>query len=240
VDDNLPVVLIPSYEPPRSWRTRLAVLHQHDDDLADPNLDVVKLVDELRDDVDGLHMVERRMEVTAEWLRAYAQPLIDKAKAVENNRERTRDYIVESMEAQNVTKFPGKMFKVELQPASQPSLIIRDAQPGDVAAWPNLAKCERKYVWDTKAVKSALAAGLLPDTFPGRLVRSNWPRFTPNIPESLERKRKTRSKKVELTKTEPKAIAAGAGSGAPSADSPADPKLVDQGDCQGAAKTLQP
>jgi Siphovirus Gp157 len=175
----------------KSFVELLTNLAQADEIMADPELDLAAMIGETKDKVDALYAVLQRMEATAEYLEGMAKPLINKAKALKANHARLSDYIVHTMESANVDRFPGNAYKVALVRASIPALKITEEPNAETyTKWEGYVQLKRQYVWDNARIKEALATNALPGEFPGKLEYSYRAKFSPNIPEALEKKGK--------------------------------------------------
>jgi hypothetical protein len=85
---------------------------------------------------------------------------------------------------------PGNAYKLALVRASIPSLKIEPATPELYTAWPGFVQIRREYSWDNAKVKEFLAQNPeVPVDFPGKLEYSYRPKFSANVPESLEKKK---------------------------------------------------
>ena len=173
-----------------SFYSLLTEMGRIDDAMGDPNLDMPGLIGDVRDKVDALNAVLNRIEATAQYLEEMAKPLIAKARALKNNHARLTTYIVESLEKNNVSAVPGNAYKLALVRASIPSLKIEPATPESFTAWPDFVQIQRSYTWDNAKVKDFLANNkAVPVDFPGKLEYSYRPKFSANVPESLEKKK---------------------------------------------------
>lgn len=209
---------------PEKKRTLLelvATLGEMDEALADPEFDPETFIQGLRDKVDNTHMIIGRMETVAGWLKAVATPLRKKASTMLNNKKRLEAYVAKCLlverdcraelgESTASISIPGNIFKVRLR-INPPSLEIdRDkvkiraqevykATAEDFEKFPAFVTVQRRYLWDTQAIKMTLmaltkAGKPLPEGLPARLTRGFKGEFVPNIPEVLEAKKKGKKK----------------------------------------------
>ena len=158
----------------------LGQFDQLDDLLADPEFDPKILVNAMRTKVDGIKAVVDRMDNSAEGLEKAAAPLVAKAKAIKNNRQRLMAHITHSMENHDDGEqalIPGNLWELRLRKASVPSLHIPPATPLDYSTYLELVDRTVVYSWKNDLVKKSLKIGALPAEFPGKLVTSNYSQF---------------------------------------------------------------
>lgn len=176
-------------------------LTRADEELASTEFDPAALLGDLRDKVDGIRMVHERMESVAQWLKDQAKPLTDKARTLEKNRQRLREYVATTMAANHFHRLPGNTWRIDLRDG--PPSVQTDYEPSsaDYLRWPKYVKIETKFVWDKETLRTDLTTGrVIPaevidgdaseHPLPARLHVGQWPDFKPNVPEQLERKKK--------------------------------------------------
>jgi hypothetical protein len=177
--------------PKRSFSDLVQALSTLDDDLAQPDFDPAALIGEIRDKVDGLKFILDKMEATGGFLRDLADPLLRKAKAIENNHARLCAYVTETMKSQSLEKVPGHSWAIRLKtnpPAVTPTIA---AGPIQYNKWPDFCLMERSYRWDKKAILVAHRDGKIKDTdLPVTISRSRECEFIVNVPAELEAKKK--------------------------------------------------
>lgn len=152
------------------------------------------LVGQLKGKVDALKFVLDCMDARASYLKAeVAAPIVKKARAIDNNRDRLRDYIAFCMEVGKFETLPGDVYRVDLQRTPDRVTLSRPPKPEDMQAYPGMVKVrvERVYSWDGFAIESALKkGGILADDFPGKLESTPFVKFHVNTHEKLAPKPK--------------------------------------------------
>lgn len=175
----------------------LAVLANSEDALEQFDPEVV--VGNVEDKVDAIHHVLEKMKATTAHLKDMAKPLTEKARAIDNARERLREYVVFSMKKAQFENLPGKAYKASLRSGHHKVLIEseREPTPQDATKHKAFVKTVVSFEWDHEAIEAAHAKGEeLPPGLTAKNVHSEWVVFTANVPSDIEPKKKARAKRL--------------------------------------------
>ena len=182
-------------------------------------LDPAKLLGDIKDKVDDVYYVLKRMDAVAFFLKAYTDPIVKKRLTIQKAHDRLWDYVSTAMrgdwlpedQRQRTEMLPGNVMKVTLRD-SPPSLnITRPATASDMERFPEFCEMRRSYVWKNDAVKEALLDGRLVPMKPGvpvlehegegllcdfaEITRGCWPDFAVRVPDQIEKPKKGAKKK---------------------------------------------
>jgi hypothetical protein len=135
----------------------LRLLSDSDESLV--TIDPEKVVGDLRAKVDAIAVVLDRLKFVESWAKAQAKPYVDQARSCANNWSRLREYVAFAMKAEGFQELPGERYRVHLR-VNPPALemIKAEADALDYEKYSAYCKLERRYVWDTAAIKAALMA----------------------------------------------------------------------------------
>lgn len=169
----------------------VSLLERSEDALE--HFDPEVLVGTLKDKVDAIHSVLERMEAIAGYLSASADPLTRKARAIKKARERLKEYVAFQMKANGFSTLPGQLFKVNLQQTAEylEIEVDRRATAKDATDYADYVQTDIYFSWNKEAIEKAFAEGIeLPDFIKVQPKRTAFIKFYPNVPESLEPKKK--------------------------------------------------
>jgi uncharacterized protein YoxC len=167
-----------------------------DELLADPNFDVDKLVDDLKNKVDGIDKIILWAKGRRDDYKKVGQSYTKQGVAMENTIERIRTRMAEVMVAEGVMSYPGKNRRVDVK-YSKPTLVITaEASAIMHLKYPDLCKVTKTYSWDKKAVEAALRAEELDDDI--AIIKEGNPfvKFFNNAKKSMEKGVKKVTKKA--------------------------------------------
>jgi hypothetical protein len=177
-------------------------------DQADPELiaqfygaDPAELIGDLRDKVDDVYYVLKRMESVSAFLKAYVAPIVEKRQTLDKMHGRLWDYVALSMrgdflpedQRQRTETLPGNVYRVTLRDSNPSLKIKRGATAQDFADHPELVEMRRSYEWKNDAVKERLISGAVLEF--AEITRGCWPDFRVKVPEQLESKSKRKGAK---------------------------------------------
>ena len=163
-------------------REIVAALEASEDNLAE--IDPEVLVGTLNDKVDAIHFVLLRMEDGAASLRDRAKPLVEKAKALENARQRLRDYVVFTMQKAKLQKLPGELMQIALKSTGKRLSMSFDRQPTglDAQQYRGLVKTVVSFEWDKDAIEALYREGKeLPPIVRVEEKETIYPTFKPTV-----------------------------------------------------------
>lgn len=116
---------------------------------------LANITDALEDKVESLALLALELDREAEGVKAEADRLANRKRALENRRDRLKDYIFENLQAADVMKVRGLRVTVALQ-KNQPAVIVED---GAEERLPMEYRRPVKVEADKKKLLVALQAG---------------------------------------------------------------------------------
>lgn len=153
-----------------------------------------EIIGDIRDKVDDIQHVLKRLEAQEKWFKDLAAPFQKAARAANNNRERLKAYVTWAMQQEHFQAVPGNIWKARLQD-NPAALEMLQSEPTalDYRDHPDFVVPIRGYAWKTDAIKGALAAGTLKfseDEKPfAKLTVDQHVRFDLNTPAKLPAKK---------------------------------------------------
>ncbi len=116
---------------------------------------------DLEQKVDAIKVVLDRLALEATRLEEAAEEFKGAARAITRNADRLADRVRWTMEAREVDKLPGKLYRLRLQ-ASAPSVVTdREATEMDISIWgEDLVRKKTTWSWDKKALLEKLKEGI--------------------------------------------------------------------------------
>lgn len=156
------------------------------------------VVGNVEDKIDSIYYILEKMKVTTDHLKAMAKPITSKASAINNSRERLREYVLFQMMKHEYNRLPGKAFKAEIREGHHRVIVTAEKSPSpkDAQAYQEFVKTEVSFSWDQEAIEKAFVEGReLPPGVSAQNGVTRWVAFSAHVPVELEPKKKARSKK---------------------------------------------
>lgn len=186
--------IAPAPVPSMTFEGMLATLSQADEMLLS-DFDPAQVVGDLRDKVDAIDFVLKRLDALTSFFKGAAEPYLVKKRAAEAAQRRLRDYVARVMAEHGYDRVPGRACRAQLHDA-QPSLeITAPPTAADYLERPELVEMVRSYEWKRDALKDALLDGRLPDCPFATIRHGKYVKFYPCAPEQLSGSKKRGTKK---------------------------------------------
>jgi hypothetical protein len=166
----------------QTFNEMLLALQALEDELIElSNEDLQRLLGDIKDKVDAVHLWESKLKAEAERVGNEIKQLQIRKRTIDNSLKRFREYLAYSLEENNTPELIGKSWTIKLR--QRKSVSVKDEPTSDdyiKLLDINQKLVERSYKWNANELKSAFKTD--PETF-GEYVNESTSKFIQFLPK---------------------------------------------------------